>query len=56
MVRYTKAYVVKYFKIVRYGVRGHYHAHYDSTPEDFGKDVVCCHQNHERHKECKLCR
>ncbi|CAB4006676.1 transmembrane prolyl 4-hydroxylase-like [Paramuricea clavata] len=43
-------------QIVRYNIRGHYHAHYDSTPEDFGKNVVCCHQNHDRHKECKLCR
>ncbi|XP_028392549.1 transmembrane prolyl 4-hydroxylase-like [Dendronephthya gigantea] len=43
-------------QIVKYNIRGHYHAHYDSTPEDFGKNVVCCHQNHDKDKECKLCR
>lgn len=41
-------------QVVRYEKFGHFHAHMDSTIKD--PDVPCCHQNHLRASDCRVCR
>jgi len=41
-------------QVVQYGVYGHYHAHYDSSPEN-DPSLPCCHGGNYTGK-CSLCR
>ncbi|RMX59583.1 hypothetical protein pdam_00003640 [Pocillopora damicornis] len=41
-------------QVLRYEKFGHYHGHLDSTIKD--PTVPCCHQNHLRAPDCRVCR
>ena len=43
-------------KVVKYGVRGHYHAHYDVTRKSDYPNSTCCHFNMLLSPYCRLCR
>ena len=50
-----------FFQVVRYGVNGHYHAHFDSETHK-RTDVRCCHLHEDivgtflKGDSCRLCR
>lgn len=45
----------EWMQVVQYDPFGHYHGHLDSNP--FEDPVIpCCHQNHFKKRECRVCR
>lgn len=48
-------FVCRDLQVVQYDPFGHYHGHLDSNP--FEDPVIpCCHQNHFKKRECRVCR